>query len=83
MSRNTNPLIHLPGGGAVRRADIVGISPAEMVFFRDFHIIAQKYNLGLHCAYCGVDVQGANSGSESYFSVSCNCREFRGERPRT
>lgn len=79
---NNNPMIHLPGGGAVRRSEIVALRPAEMRFFRDFHAIAQKYNLGLHCAECGQDLVGGNSGHESHFIISCGCREFKGERPR-
>lgn len=81
--RNTNPMIHLGSGmGAVRRADVVALDTDEMAFFQTFHKIAQKYDLGLHCSHCGKDIQGANSGYEATFSVSCGCREFHGERPR-
>lgn len=81
--RNTNPLIHLGSGmGAVRRANVVSFTPDEMRLIRDFHAMAQKYDIGLHCSHCGKDIQGANSGYEASFSVSCGCREFHGERPR-
>ena len=81
--KNTNPKIYTPDGHSfVRRADIVSITSDEMAFFVTFHRIAQKYDLGLHCSHCGADLQGANSGHESYFSVQCSCREFKGERPR-
>lgn len=81
-NRNTNPILHLADGRAVRRSDVVALTPREMAFFRDFHTIAQKYNLGLHCSSCGADLQGANDGTEFTFTVKCKCREFRGERPR-
>lgn len=78
-NRNTNPVIHLPGGGAVRRADVVSLTPDEMAFFRTFHTIAQKYGLGLHCSSCGADLVGQNTGHENVLTVSCSCREFKGE----
>ena len=79
---NNNPIIHLPGMGAVRRANVVSLSVKEMNFFRDFHAIAQRHNLGIYCAECNDSLQGDNTGHESYFTVRCSCREFKGERPR-
>lgn len=79
---NTNPIIHLPDGNAIRRSNVVALSSKEMLFFRDFHAIAQRLNIGIHCAECGHDLQGANTGHESHFTISCSCREFKGERPQ-
>lgn len=78
--RNTNPAIFLPGGGAVRRAEVVAFTVDEMRVIRDFHAIAQKYDLGLHCSHCGKDIQGKNTGHEAIFAIECECREFRGPR---
>lgn len=79
---NNNPLIHLPTGGAIRRAEVVSLTTHEMKFFRDFHAIAQRHNLGMHCASCGDSLVGDNTGHESHFTIRCSCREFKGERPR-
>ena len=79
---NSNPIIHLPGGGAVRRADVVALTSHEMAFFRDFHVIAQRHNLGIFCGNCDGSLQGTNTGHESHFTISCSCREFKGERPK-
>ena len=79
---NSNPILHLPDGQAVRRTEVVALTSKEMIFFRDFHTIAQRHNLGLHCSECGQDLQGGNTGHESYFTISCSCLEFKGERPK-
>lgn len=85
FKRNNNPKIYTGGGGGrdyVQRADVVSLTPDEMTFFVTFHRIAQKYDLGIHCSQCGQALQGDNTGHESYFTVRCNCRELKGERPR-
>ena len=79
---NKNPVIHLPDGGAVRRANIVALTSKEMLFFRDAHAVAQRLGIGLHCGECGDDLRGDNTGHESHFTIRCSCREFKGERPR-
>lgn len=76
------PFLFTPGGNAIRRTEIVSLPASEMRFFQDFHTIAQKYNLGLHCSECGEDLHGNNSGHEQTLSVQCGCREFKGERGR-
>ena len=73
------PAIITPG--AFRTPEVVALSKAEMMFFQDAHAIAQRLNIGLHCAECGHDLRGDNTGHESHFTVSCKCREFKGERP--
>ena len=83
MSNNI-PIINLSGGNGnvVRRAQIVTLTPGEMLFFRDAHVVCQRLGIGMHCSKCNSDLSGDNTGHESHFTIQCSCREFKGERPR-
>lgn len=70
------------GGNGHAAAQVVALTLGEMLFFRDAHAVAQRLGIGLHCARCGHDLRGDNTGLESHFTIRCSCREFKGERPR-
>lgn len=78
--KNSNPTIFLPGGrAAVRRRDVQEMTSADMAIIRQFHRVAQKFNLVLSCVNCGHPMVGRNSGHERVLQIECQCREIRGE----
>lgn len=75
------PLIYTPDGRAIRERSTESLHPRETIVLVVLHKIAQRLGIGIHCSKCGQDFQGANNGHEKYFSITCGCRELKGDAP--
>lgn len=61
--------------------DVVGLSDVQMAAFAAVANHLAGLGIGLHCAKCEADLQGANAEIDQTFSVTCQCREFKADNP--
>lgn len=79
----SSPLLFSPSGAVIRTDRTVeALHPRETIVLVVLHKIAQRLGIGIHCSKCGKDFKGMNAGHEKYFSVTCECRELRGDAPQ-
>lgn len=67
-----------PGGEIrIREKDVVPLTREEIGCLIGLDAFSRKHGVTVECHSCGKSLVGQNNGHETYFSVTCECREYR------